>query len=291
MKKNDGFTLIEVMVVLIILGLVMGTAFQLLRTYQQRAIMLEFEQDMAEIDAALTAYASGSEGFLPCPAALNAAEGTAAHGGAGDCTNMSIALGNCSGNAYCILRGRGPVGIPALDARDGNATNQLRVRIGAIPFRALRISSEAAVDPYGNRYLYAVTEHMADNTNPAFAYDPARGAVEVETAAGISLIADPAAVPPIPAGSAALIVYSTGPNGFGAFSRAGINGPNCPGGRPDTPNCRVIPGETGLKQAEFVKESYSDIGFDDRLKFDFPGLLYWFSGKGEAGIGGWLYGR
>jgi prepilin-type N-terminal cleavage/methylation domain-containing protein len=290
MKNNKGFTLVEVMIVLIILGLVMGAAFHLMRLYQQRAIMMEFKQDMSEIDVALAAYVAGSDGVLPCPAALNAAPGTAAHGAAGNCTDMSTALGACSGNAYCVLRGRGPIGNPAVDARDGNAANMLRVRIGAVPFRALRLSSETALDPYGNRYLYAVTEYMADDTNPDFAYNPAGGALEVETAAGVSLIADPGAVPPIPAGSGALIVYSTGPNSFGAFGRAGAKMAGCPGGQDETPNCRALPGEPGAKQAQFVQEGFGDIGFDDRLKFSFPGLMLW-SANEEAGPGGWLYGR
>ena len=131
---RDGFSLLEVSVVLLIIGLVMATSLTMQRwsTHEKRQDKLN--KQFERIDEAILAYYR-HHGMLPCPARREQPEGTAAFGEATDC-NMAA-----------------PTDVISISGDS--------IRVGALPIKALNISPEFMIDPWGNRITYAVAKTLA----------------------------------------------------------------------------------------------------------------------------------
>ena len=66
-QRHSGFTLIEIAVVIMIVGFLLGTILGPLSTQQENRKIKETEQLLEEVREALTGFAA-LNGFLPCPA-------------------------------------------------------------------------------------------------------------------------------------------------------------------------------------------------------------------------------
>lgn len=85
-KRNQGgFSLLEMAVVLVILGLLLGGLLGPLSEQQRNKAQNQVEQQLIEIENALLGFAAAN-GRLPCPASA-ASNGDEARNGAGNCTN------------------------------------------------------------------------------------------------------------------------------------------------------------------------------------------------------------
>ena len=85
-SSADGFTLVELAIVLVIVGLLVGGMAITLTTVQDNANIKETQRRLGQAQEALLGFAAGS-GRLPCPAAAPAAGGVEAPAdGTGVCT-------------------------------------------------------------------------------------------------------------------------------------------------------------------------------------------------------------
>lgn len=136
-KKEDGFSLIELAVVLAIVGVLVGAAMMLVKPTIQMARLNATRAKLERISDSM-AYFVQNYGRLPCPAAANP--------------------------------GTEPFGAPINSGTNGTGvTNSCGTTIpnnfiGIIPFRALGLDEDNAKDAYGNFITYAVSPVLAGLT-------------------------------------------------------------------------------------------------------------------------------
>lgn len=121
-----GFTLVEMAIVLVIVGLLLGGLLMPLSTQVEQRRIGETQKSLDEINQALLGFAIANK-YLPCPA-----DPTLASGAAGAGQARLFAAGACTG---------------------GNS--------GVLPWATLGVSE---TDAWGNRYTYRVTAGFADTT-------------------------------------------------------------------------------------------------------------------------------
>lgn len=190
-KNASGFTLVEMAIVLMIVGLLLGGLIPTLSAQMESQHISETRKSLGEIQEALIGFAI-INGRLPCPADPTIATGQA---GAG-----AERTPPCTG---------------------GNST-------GVLPWATLGVGE---TDAWGNRYTYRVTDYFADSiasatfgsgctpsptpTQASFALCSS-GNLDVRSAAsgGTSIAIDAPAV-----------IISHGKNGAGAYTRQGTQLP------------------------------------------------------------------
>ena len=157
MRKQSGFTLVELTVVLVIVALLIGGLLVPLSTQQDIRSRQETEKSLSEIKEALIGYAA-INGRLPCPADRSVATGTASAG-----TESVTAVG---GPCSCTTAASGIAGPGAIcnDTAPESIT-------GAIPWASLGLRES---DAWGQRYTYRVTTRFARlaNSQTDFACTP-----------------------------------------------------------------------------------------------------------------------
>lgn len=139
-RLQSGFTLIELAIVILIIGLVLGGLIVPLASQVQSRKVGEAESAIRDINEALLGFAIAN-GRLPCPAtiATNGAEN----------------------------RRNDDAGVGAIDAKtDGCRGGNY---VGFLPWATLGV---ADADVWGNRYLYRVTNEFTRAKDDATADDP-----------------------------------------------------------------------------------------------------------------------
>ena len=138
MNKHSGFSLIEMAVVLVIAGLILGAVMSMgnAQITQSRISTTKSKEDA--VKTALISYIARNK-RMPCPAVPTLAAGTPGYG------VEATTFGTCDG-------------VPTAGA------GAARVVVGIIPWVSLGMSDEAASDGYYNRFTYAVTSN-ATNLN------------------------------------------------------------------------------------------------------------------------------
>ncbi|MEM8833855.1 MAG: type II secretion system protein [Pseudomonadota bacterium] len=199
MKNNpeSGFTLIEVAIVMIILGVLVAgvTAFFISRI--QQINLAETNEKLASIDDALQAHLE-INGFYPCAAPMNAQPETADFGRAVDCSAAAVA-GETEDDASNRTVWDPTSGAPA----------DTDIRIGSVPTRTLNLPDDYAFDAWGGRFTYAISETLA----VAGQYDRQHGGVSINDSAGNSVVT--------PADGAHYALLSHGESGMGVVPRNG----------------------------------------------------------------------
>ena len=143
-KINSGFTLLEVALTLIVLGVILAPAIML---YHQHKIAEDWEKTEYNIDTVQTKIGGFRSiyGRYPCPAPLTAQPGEIEYGHE-DCTIH--ALGSCV-DGTCTSK---------------NAISGKTILEGTLPFKILDLDESQAYDKYGNRLIYAVTADLTTSS-------------------------------------------------------------------------------------------------------------------------------
>ncbi len=207
-KDHKGFTLIELSIVMIIAGVLLTLLGGALTSFFKQSRINQTETRMAAIETAMDNFLSLNN-RLPCPASPTAAPGAAAF-------NVEVTTTNCNSNATIS----GAISVVGRSAS--------RVRIGTVPVRSLNLPDEFAVDGWGNRFTYAVTQVLATNG----LYNNTLGSIAITDSAnnlGQQVINPP--------NSAHYVLFSHGPTAMGAYTQAGVLVATCAGTALDETNC------------------------------------------------------
>ena len=262
-KQQSGFTLIEMSISIIILGLLVAPLFGLYQRYQEE-VKLEVTYD--RVEEAMTALQDYKNRFgaYPCPAPLTAPRGNVAYGRAVGCRADAVApdvadpaitgltYGQCAGGV-CVEETVRPATELSGDER--------RVIVGAFPFRDMQKEEQESFDGYGRRLLYAVSYGMTDKLN----FDAGNGAIAVQDANGANLSSSVGNVP--------FIVLSHGKTGLGGYDKSGALHQACPsaGQSVDRENCNDgFASGSGEAQSVYVSsyQAHADgAGFFDDYVF------------------------
>ena len=214
-RGRRGFTLIEILVVVVILGLIMAMAAVLLRSVsatQKRSIT---GSRMANVEAAIVQFVMQQK-RLPCPAdgTQPASTGGAEMWSAGACTTQQ--------NGVVPWRS---LGLSAADATDG-WDRRMTYRVGSA-LVAVSAMDLSWCDPAGTGGLSGLvcnltcTSPSPANCTPPSTYLAAKGLV-VKNLAGTTVM-DPAGSPPsTPSTGAAYVLISHGESGGGAYLDNGV---------------------------------------------------------------------
>jgi prepilin-type N-terminal cleavage/methylation domain-containing protein len=156
-QAQRGFTLIEIAIVLVVIGLITSGGLLAVSPVIQSAKISETKQKMATVEAALLGYIL-QNGCMPCPAQ----RGAAATGQTAD-TAGTVYTG-CTTNA-CVTSGEGLVPWVSLGLSENDVTDgwNRRMTYGVDPTRAVASSMQ----------------RNADGSFPAFA-----STIDIETLAG-----------------------------------------------------------------------------------------------------------
>jgi len=236
---KGGFTLIETSIVVAIISLMIVGALGLYKVMIQKEHMDTTKERLADIGAALARY-KNSNGYLPCPAPLTAAPLSATFGKS-DTTNCAAAA------------------VQAGTTRFTNPVSGGTVRIGAVPVVTLGLSVEDSVDRWGRRFVYAVSEQLADGVP----YDENNGAITLLGNGDVVLGPRQDKTP--------FVVFSAGPTGAGAYTYDGKPfAVACPAGGPEKENCDNA--NATFRAMSFSSSRNSADRFDDIIISSFISL-------------------
>jgi type II secretory pathway pseudopilin PulG len=242
-RKNAGFSLIELAILLSIVGLLGVAILQQYETWTRAKISSNNEARKNLISNALTQFLT-TYGRLPCPADPSVSP-DAATAGYEVCSNSTPGIPGtyganpptlgCQGLVCRISGGRDT-------AADADTAND-PVLIGSIPYAALGLSVQDAMDGWGNRMTYAISEYLtnADTTKGPY-YGDDYGVIGLN-----QLVLNPATHEELGiVGSVngtlgqnafQLMFLSHGPDGKGTYNYNGKLVAACTGAGRDIENC------------------------------------------------------
>jgi prepilin-type N-terminal cleavage/methylation domain-containing protein len=244
-KAVSGFTLIEISIALVIIGLLMSSAFSMITMYSKGKMQGVTRGNLRNAEAALKSYLE-MNGYYPCPASSLPRRNQEGFGRAIESCITPNEVNSSTTSIY------GSDGVHVSEGRDG-----YKVRTGILPFRSLGIPDADALDGWGRLLQYAVTEKLTSYDT----FDQKEGAIDVLADDKKSRITPPA--------SMQYVVFSTGADGKGGYSGDGVPLDSCPPGLLESYNCdgdavfmdaqsRLVP--SGNQPAQSVD-------YDDRIVY------------------------
>ncbi len=186
--SESGFSLIEVAIALMVIGILMASAIQTYRIYSIQRQENDTKNHISVVQAALSKYLE-KYGKLPRPADRNIPIGT-------------------------ILSGK-EAAIPTTLCTVSTATSCLAtggtVYVGDVPFSTLGIHYKNTLDPFGGKLTYAVTATLTDPTT----FSDNGGGIRVLADNGTDIFAGTTP-------KAQFFVFSAGPDNQGTYSSSGV---------------------------------------------------------------------
>lgn len=247
--RNSGFTLVEMAVVLMIIGLLLGGLVPTITSQMDMQRVGETRRQMSEINEALLGFAVVN-GRLPCPAQATLATG-AANAGIEAMAGDKCACQTLSGSTKTIAAyGSG------IECQDTSVT-------GVLPWATLGI---AGTDAWNRRYTYRVTTLFADkiaaNTTGCSATS-STSSFAICSIGAPDLLVDAASVNYVAENVPAVFV-SHGKNGYGAHLNDGSQLPDTEGGNDEK--------ENSDNDLSFISHEFSPT-YDDLTGWTAPGIL------------------
>lgn len=235
---SRGFTLLEVAIVLVIIGLLTAPLMMLYKNYMEQQILLKTTSSLAESNNAMQRFFLRNK-FYPCPAgrALSPAD---PNFGRSDCS-LSLAAGACSAAGICRVAGE---------------TAGETVLIGALPFVTMEMQLKDTADGYANRIQYAITASLANipSVPPAPPTPPPANPAAREVAVLDSISGVNRTIPGL--------LVALGSNKLGAYSGNGALITSCAGPGIDVENCDLD--NDFIENADYSNASGSS-EFDDNI--------------------------
>ncbi len=191
MKKNSGFTLIEVAIVLLIGGILLSSASALLLTYMKKVQISTTEKRLEAIQDAMQLFLN-LNGRYPCPA--DPADGL---------DTADFGVEQPIGGVSCTT--------PTTAGRGGR-----NIVYGSIPVRTLNLPDDFIGDAWGGRFSYAVTKALAETGT----FNRTEGAITIVDRNNNPVVRDPADAAADP-GVVQYTIVSHGKNNSGATSLDG----------------------------------------------------------------------
>jgi prepilin-type N-terminal cleavage/methylation domain-containing protein len=245
--RSRGFTLVEITIVLVIVGLIMSGLLALWKTQLINAGISTTQQKEQAIKQALITYLAKNSA-LPCPADPQALPGSASYG---------VAQPNPAPPSLptsCV--GAGITTVVTDIVFQGAAETAYR---GVVPFVTLGLPQDLALDGYNQRFTYVVSAaaiQLTSATAPGM-----RGALSVHTSAPTALGLPPgnqinACSPTAGDNScnnlAVIIIVSHGQDTYGAYLPSGIQS--------SVPATNVYEQQNALSanKGQFVQTQFSD---------------------------------
>ncbi|MFN3827407.1 MAG: type II secretion system protein [Micavibrio sp.] len=151
-NRQDGFTLIEISIGMLILGILLVPALQLYNINQKKAARIDTINNIERmVQPALARFVS-QNGFYPLPADPSIAIGDADSG-------QEVALASIATACTATVTDVCVTNIGSINADGVGAADD--VFIGDIPYAALGLPYQAILDGYGYKMKYAVTANLA----------------------------------------------------------------------------------------------------------------------------------
>lgn len=146
-KGCKGFTLIEVAIAVLVIGLIMTPLLALYNVQYQQKMIGGSEGRLRDIASAINVYVEQNDRY-PVPASFLTSEADPEHGMEGTTPDTCP---DVTTNGFCLFDNSTPAPVTDDD-----------VLIGAVPFSALKMESDLALDTWGNKILYAVARVQTD---------------------------------------------------------------------------------------------------------------------------------
>ncbi len=252
--SQSGFTLIELMIVIVIIGTFTAALANLATQYYLEKRDRELDSRLDEVRSAMGRFIADDPNEAdplldpvryPCPADPSATPGSATFG-LEQCPTPADLVANTTANGVRIVQGNGGL-----------------VLVGSVPTSTLQIGSRNMLDPYKNRFTYAVSAAYVVEGAPANAATPP-GAITVMDEVGAPDITT----------TAEFIIVSHGRDGAGSYTSQGVaNGTACGAGTTgDNANCawRTTNAATFRSQQSFTMGNGTGMAanyFDDAVAF------------------------
>ena len=216
-NKESGFTLIEISIAIIVIGLLITPLFTLYDTYITEKRLRDTNDTIQTVSTSLELFRD-LNGFYPCPAPMDSTpnDTVRVNGRAQPCdaavfTAASQDPGDCV-DGICLK---------SSDRTDITASD---IVMGTIPFRDIQMTEAESLDGYGNRLLYAVTQDLTDITT----FDSTRGGISIVDASGNLLTEKKDSM---------YLVLSYGASKQGAYNRNAVIQQPCPTTGIEIDNC------------------------------------------------------
>lgn len=199
--KNSGFSLIELSMVVLILGLMIGGIVAVLTQESRRTKQVELKMKMDTIEKALGAFVKKNN-RIPCPADGTYLVTNTYFGKEGG----TVGAGNCGNGATYNGESR------TADTTPPTANFLITyVAGGVVPVRTLGLADEYAFDPWGGRFTFAVDNRFtATDAFTTYQSNDTTGNITVGAEYGTTILTN-----------AITVVISHGENSHGAFLLSG----------------------------------------------------------------------
>lgn len=197
-RSPGGFSLLELSIVLIIIGLVAGVSIDMGLYTIEVVKEVANNHKLNVIEQSLMSYRLANE-RLPCPAQASLPTSDPYYGAEAD-----NASGTCTGGTPHADTSVSITGNPS-------AANYSSVAEGAVPFKALGLPESFMYDAWGYKFAYAVwAPDTAEGAFLNYGINPSCGAITVNDASGSHRTT-----------SAVYALLSFGPDGHGSYLKSG----------------------------------------------------------------------
>lgn len=254
-NKKNGFSLIELAVVVLIIGLLVSFSIKILGDTVSAVKYSDTRKKLAEVKESLYKYYQAN-GRLPCPAELDLAAGATDYGVEIYSETYSGGTGGCD-RAVTPANSAAPSGTLAIDNGSG-----VWIRQGALPIKALNLANDMMYDSYGNKFTYVISELFTSGT--VSAPSTSDGAISINDGVAPTIITS----------KAVFAVISHGGDQKGAYNSQGtlMLACNSTAGR-DNENCNNNAANSLLTDSQF-----NDLNRNSSTWFD--DMIVW-AGKNE----------